>query len=52
MAPWARLEAGYLFVYLDRGDNDLYAHVLAMNIFISPRPPPPAPEPELEDPTP
>jgi len=38
MAPWARLEAGYLFVYLDRGTTDLYAHVLAVNLFVSPRP--------------
>lgn len=38
MAPWARLEAGYLFVYLDRGPADLYAHVLAVNLFVSPRP--------------
>lgn len=40
-ASWARLEAGYLFVYLDRGTSDLYAHVLAVNLFVSPRPPPP-----------
>lgn len=39
MAPWARLEAGYLFVYLDRGTSDLYAHVLAINLFVFPRPP-------------
>ena len=39
MAPWARLEAGYAFVYLDRGTTDLYAHVLAVNLFVSPRPP-------------
>ncbi|MEQ8455935.1 MAG: DUF2490 domain-containing protein [Sandaracinaceae bacterium] len=45
MAPWARLEAGYLFVYLDRGTTDLYAHVLAVNLFVSWAPPaPPAPE--------
>ena len=39
MAPWARFEAGYLFTYLDRGTNDLYAHVVAVNLFLSPRPP-------------
>ncbi|MFK7984386.1 MAG: DUF2490 domain-containing protein [Sandaracinaceae bacterium] len=35
---WARLEVGYLFAYLDRGATDLYAHVLAVNLFLSPRP--------------
>lgn len=48
MAPWARLEAGYLFVYLDRGTTDLYAHVLAVNLFVMTRPPAPAPPPEPE----
>lgn len=46
MTPWARLEAGYLFVYLDRGPSDLFAHVLAVNLFLSPRPPAPAALPE------
>lgn len=41
MAPWARLEAGYLFVYLDRGTADTYAHVLAVNLFVSWSPPAP-----------
>ncbi len=36
-APWARLEAGYLFVYLDR-DPNIRAHVLAINLFISAKP--------------
>lgn len=36
-APWARLEAGYLFVYLDR-DPNVRAHVLAINLFISAKP--------------
>lgn len=38
MAPWARLEAGYLFVYVDR-DPDLYTRALAVNLFTSFRPP-------------
>ncbi len=50
MAPWARLEAGYAFVYLDRGDRDLYAHVLAVNLFVSPRPAPEAAAPEAAAP--
>ncbi|MEM9073831.1 MAG: DUF2490 domain-containing protein [Myxococcota bacterium] len=36
VASWARLEAGYLFVYLDRSPN-VRAHVLAINLFVSPR---------------
>lgn len=49
MAPWARLEVGYLFVYADRA-TDLFAHVLAMNVFISPHPTEaPEPEPTPED---
>ncbi len=40
-APWSRLEMGYLFVYLDR-ETDLYAHVLAVNLFVSLRPRPPS----------
>lgn len=44
MAPWARLEAGYLFAYLDRGASDLYAHVVAVNLFVFPRVPAPPPE--------
>jgi hypothetical protein len=43
MAPWARLEAGYLFTYLDRGAADLYAHVVAVNLFLGVKPPAPAP---------
>ena len=46
LAGWARLEAGYLFAYLDRGASDLYAHVIAVNLFVSPRPPAPPPEEE------
>ncbi len=48
MTPWARLEAGYLFVYLDRA-SDLYAHVVAVNLFVSARPPPPPPALEPEE---
>ena len=45
--PWARLEAGYLFVYRDRGGADLYTHALAINLFVSARPPaPPVEDPE------
>lgn len=36
-APWARLEIGYLFVYLDRTPN-VAAHVLAINLFVSIKP--------------
>ena len=36
--PWARLEMGYLFAYLDRGNADLAAHVLAVNLFVSLKP--------------
>ena len=36
-APWARLEIGYLFVYLDRMPN-VRAHVLAINLFINAKP--------------
>ena len=38
MNRWVRFEAGYLFVYLDRGDRDLRAHVRAVNLFLTPRP--------------
>lgn len=38
-APFARLEAGYLFLYVDRR-SDLFGHVLAVNLFVSFRPDP------------
>ncbi|MFT5358036.1 MAG: hypothetical protein ACI9KE_005273 [Polyangiales bacterium] len=38
MTPWARLEAGYLFVYLRREPVDRIAHTLAINFFVSLRP--------------
>lgn len=50
MAPWARLEAGYLFVYLDRGSSDLFAHVVAVNLFVSHTPAPPAADLEPSEP--
>jgi hypothetical protein len=37
MAPHARVEAGYLFLYMDRA-TDLYGHVLAVNLFVNMRP--------------
>ncbi len=43
IASWSRLEAGYLLAYLDRDPNDLFAHVLAINLFVSLRPAKPAP---------
>ena len=49
MESWARLEAGYLFVYLDRGTTDTYAHVLAVNLFISGRPAAAPVEPDESD---
>lgn len=48
MAPWVRLEAGYLFAYLDRGTTDLYAHTLAVNLFLFLAPPPPPPAPAMD----
>lgn len=41
--PWARLEAGYLYVRIDRPTGNLDAHVLAVNLFVNvkPRPRPP-----------
>ncbi|MFK7999802.1 MAG: DUF2490 domain-containing protein [Polyangiales bacterium] len=38
MAPWARLEVGYLFAYLRREPVNRVAHTLAINLFISLRP--------------
>ena len=38
-APWARLEAGYLYVRIERPDRNLNAHVLAVNLFLSLRMP-------------
>lgn len=35
MASWARFEAGYLLVYLDRGVSDLYAHTLSISLFVA-----------------
>ena len=38
MAPWARLEAGYLFAYLRREPVNRVAHTLAINLFVSFKP--------------
>lgn len=40
---WARLEAGYLFAFVDRAPVRTFAHVLAINLFVSLQPPPPPP---------
>lgn len=37
LSPWARLEAGYLFVYLAREPANRIAHTLAINLFVSAR---------------
>ncbi|MEM9188311.1 MAG: DUF2490 domain-containing protein [Myxococcota bacterium] len=42
LAPFARLEMGYLAAYIDR-ETDTLAHVLAINLFISGGPRSPAP---------
>lgn len=46
LSPWARLEAGYLYVVVNRDSGDLTAHTLAINLFWSFKPsaPPPAAE--------
>ena len=38
VAPWARLEAGYLFAYLRREPVNRVAHTLAINLFVSFKP--------------
>lgn len=35
LVPHLRLEMGYLFVFINRGDNDTAAHVLATNLFFT-----------------
>ena len=40
---WVRLEAGYLYVFVNREAGDVTAHTLAINLFVSPKPEPPAP---------
>jgi len=35
MAPFARLELGYLFLYVERGDADLVGHALGTNLFVA-----------------
>lgn len=43
LSSWARLEVGYLYVFLKRPAGDVTAHTLAINLFVSPRPSPPTP---------
>jgi hypothetical protein len=58
LAPWARLEVGYLFTYVDRAAFNTSIHALAVNLFLPfkpaaappspaapPAPAPPAPAP-------
>lgn len=35
LSSWARLEPGYLAVYIDRASGDLLAHAFSVNLFLS-----------------